>query len=28
VVIASHSAAVWHAVDRVVRLRDGQVVPS
>jgi putative ABC transport system ATP-binding protein len=28
VVIASHSAAVWHAADRVVRLRDGQVVPS
>jgi putative ABC transport system ATP-binding protein len=28
VVIASHSAAVWRAADRVVRLRDGQVVPS
>jgi putative ABC transport system ATP-binding protein len=28
VVIASHSAAVWRAADRVVRLRDGQVVAS
>jgi putative ABC transport system ATP-binding protein len=28
VVIASHSAAVRRAADRVVRLRDGQVTPS